>query len=241
MRDVSEEVSVAEDIERLRRQLAKAEESQRSHIARELHDDYSQRLMAMALNLRTAQRGEALAGAPEVHGSIVKVQAGLEALGADLHDLSRRLHPTVLDDLGLSAALRSECKRRSALSQVPVDIEEDDGLGDLQGEIALALFRVAQEAMSNAIRHGKARRVRVLLHRDQGDVVLCIEDNGVGFDPSELHGPGIGLSSMRERVRMVDGDFDLSSVRQGGTSVTVRIPCEPAIEQHDDVVAATDD
>ena len=147
----------------------------------------------------------------------------LARLSEDVHAMSYRLHPSVLDDLGLVEALRAECDR---VTQGGVRVEVDaHGVTKASGETSLCLFRVAQEAISNATRHGHASVVKVLLSaRDRG-LHLEVADNGSGFDPAQARErPSLGLASMRERVRLSKGLLEIVSTPGLGTTVIAWVP-----------------
>ena len=203
----------------LRRQLARAEEAERSRLARELHDDFSQRLAALSLTLQLS--GEKLQPVidPSEHQSLLEAQAGIEQLASDVHSLSRQLHPAVLDDLGLSAALRSECKMRGGRMEARLSMDDDGHCADVRGEVGLAFFRVAQEALQNASRHSGAEDISVSLRRNESNIELCIHDNGRGFEVGSTVGRGLGLSSMRERMHLVGGELTVKSDAGSGTKV----------------------
>ncbi|MEM8712152.1 MAG: ATP-binding protein, partial [Planctomycetota bacterium] len=153
---------------------------------------------------------------------LARAQNDLATLGEDLHDLSRRLHPAVLDDLGLSAALRSECNRRSSLTGLSIQFEDsatEACVDSLSGDLKLALFRIAQEALTNAIRHAQPTSIEVKLDSDERRIRMTITDDGIGFDTRGVRGPGIGLSSMDERIRLVDGRLSVTSRPSRGTEV----------------------
>ena len=152
----------------------------------------------------------------------------IEALASDVHRLSRQLHPAVLDDLGLVAALRSECVRRSELSSAQIEFEVEGSLPQLSGEARLAIFRVAQESMQNAVKHAGASRILVRVSEVPASLELIVQDDGRGFEPTREHRSGIGLSSMRERMHLVEGSLFIESVPGKGTTVRAIAPSSPA-------------
>ena len=149
----------------------------------------------------------------------------LAHLSEDVHAMSYRLHPSVLDDLGLVEALRAECDRVAHSGDVRVEVEAHGVPKTVSSETSLCLFRVAQEALSNATRHGRASAVTVLLTpRDRG-LQLAVGDNGSGFDPaSSRERASLGLASMRERVRLLRGLLDIESTPGRGTTVIAWVP-----------------
>jgi signal transduction histidine kinase len=199
--------------------LITAHEDERKRLARELHDDLTQRLALLAID---AGLMEEAADAPE---GIRPLREGLVRLSEDVHALSYRLHPSVLDDLGLIEALRAECERVARHGTLRVDVDASGVPGTLTAEASLCLFRVAQEALSNAARHARASAVTVLLAPSGKGLQLAVSDNGSGFDQD---GPrdraSLGLVSMRERVRLLQGELDIESTPGRGTTVVAWVP-----------------
>lgn len=225
------EVESQQRIAALRRQLSDAEENERARIARELHDDLAQRLAAVALavgSLETPTGPTEMASSALEEGSspglIQSIQDSIRELAHDVHWLSRRLHPTVLDDLGLTAALRSECARRAARVPFSIDFEDDGSAKDLKGEAGLAVFRIVQEALQNVANHADATVAIVRLHTEGEHLVLEIEDDGCGMSNEDRSGPGIGLASMSERAKLVGGELTILSAEIGGLLVRVTLP-----------------
>ncbi len=192
-----------------------AHEDERRRLARELHDDITPRLARLAID---AVRLAPAAGA-------ASMQAELASLSKDVHGFSYRLHPTVLDDLGLADALRAECERIASGQQIDVGLEARGVPENLPREVAVCLYRIAQEALRNIVRHARARTVRVaLLPKDQG-LQLSVVDDGNGFDTDALFAkPSLGHASMRERVRLLGGRLQLRSVPGQGCSVVAWVP-----------------
>jgi methyl-accepting chemotaxis protein len=203
-------VSKAE-LEELSRRLIQAQEEERSRLARELHDDVSQRLAALAID----------AGRMKIPG----FQQRIADLARDVHGLSRSLHPAMLRDLGLVAAIETEARGLFDRGGPPVHLSAGGDLETLSEEAALCLYRVTQEALANAHRHGEASEVRVLLTRGDGRVRLEVEDDGKGFDrDSKEFRAGLGLASMRERVELLGGRFAVHSRAGEGTKIEVELP-----------------
>lgn len=221
--DLSRRDQDAKSMAELRKSLVRAEESERSRIARELHDDLSQRLAALALEARMADDG--MLDPSELEASPMRsFQSEIESIARDVHGISRQLHPAIVDDLGYLAALRSECSRRSRLGPLSVLLDVESGVEDPPRETALALFRIAQEAMRNAERHADAAGLWVSVTADQWGLEMEIRDDGAGFNEDAVCIGGIGLKSMRERARLVGGDIEIETEPGAGTCVTVRVP-----------------
>ena len=147
------------------------------------------------------------------------------SLSEDVHALSRQLHPSILDDLGLVDALRSECASVARREGVAVAYRPDDVPASLPKDVALCVYRVAQEALRNVVKHAGTEEARVSLVRPGRELILTVQDRGVGFDAAEVRSrEGLGLSSMEERVRLVRGNSSVDSEPGRGTTVTVRVP-----------------
>jgi len=206
--------------------LITAYEDEGRRLARELHDDITQRLAGVSIEAATLGRLAEPAARAAAEQSI---SGELARLSRDVHALSYRLHPSVIDDLGLEEALRIECARLARPGTVDVVFEADAADGGVRGESALYLFRIAQEALRNSLRHAAATHVRVTLRPDRGGTELSISDDGRGFDPAaERDRPSLGLAGMRERVALLGGRLDIRSRQGQGTSVTAWIPSSGA-------------
>jgi signal transduction histidine kinase len=212
-----------DDLRRLAGRLLQAQERERRRIAREMHDDWTQRLALLAID---AAKLEQLLDRPGEAARLVgEMREGLVSLSEDVHALSRRLHPAILDDLGLADALRSECASVAEREGVVVTYRPSGVPASLPREAALCLYRVAQEALRNVVKHARTGEAWVTLGAARGEVVLCIEDLGVGFDAAGARTrAALGLSSMRERVRLAGGELSVASEPGRGTTVTARVP-----------------
>ena len=204
--------------------LISAQEVERARIARELHDDVGQRLASFSIALGTLRRRLPNSLQP-VSDELAGLQRETVTLGNDLRLLSHELHPALLEHLGLVDALRRRCEEVSAESGVTVALDVTSDLGQLPDEVALCLYRVAQEALRNVVNHAQARSARVELSRQNGRVAMRIADDGQGFEPGTAVGQrGLGLISLDERVRMLAGTFAIESSPQSGTIVSVMVP-----------------
>jgi signal transduction histidine kinase len=149
----------------------------------------------------------------------------LVRLSEDVHAFSYRLHPTVLDDLGLVDALHSECDKASHGQAIRVDLKVGEVPERIPREFALCLFRIAQEALRNVYRHAKAKTVSVSLQPRNDGLELIVADDGVGYDvDGSRERPSLGHASMRERVRQVGGDLEIRSARGSGTTIVAWVP-----------------
>jgi signal transduction histidine kinase len=203
--------------------LLTAHEDERRRLARELHDDLTQRLARLAIDAGGLERGGGRSSVED--GTARSMRDELIRLSEDVHALSYQLHPSVLDDLGLVEALKAECDRVSRREPVRVSVEARDVPPELPSDAALCLFRVAQEALRNVVRHARARAVRVSLVPSDGGLRLAVQDDGIGFDPAASRGgPSLGHASMRERVRLIGGELDIDSAPGRGTTVVAWVP-----------------
>jgi signal transduction histidine kinase len=204
----------------LSRRLIKVGEQERARLARELHDDVTQRLALLAIDAGREESGAA--GAPRA--VMRSMREGLIRLSEDVHALSYRLHPSLLEDLGLFAALQTECERFSRSCPTYLNADPATLSASLPNDVALCLYRVAQEALRNAGRHAQATRTDVRLERLDGGLELVVTDNGVGFDPGRLNGASLGHASMRQRVLLLGGRFHIDSSPGEGTAVHAWVP-----------------
>jgi signal transduction histidine kinase len=224
LRDITESKRAEESLLDLSRRLIRAHEEERALLARELHDDLTQRLAVLAID---AGRAELAAPDRAQALELKSVREGLVRVSEDIHSLAYQLHPSVLEELGLAEALRTECERRARQGRLEVSVDLDPLPAVVGKDAALCLFRVAQEALNNVIRHAGARAASVALRQMDGGLLLAVRDDGRGFDPAT---PGkarsLGLASMRERVRLVSGTLDVESAPGRGTAIIAWVPTE---------------
>lgn len=227
--NITERKRAHEERQRLLRRLMTAHEDERRHLSRELHDNLGQYLSALLLGLESVARVPDLPGAAVNQLSYLKETT--QQFELDVHSIALELRPTILDDLGLEAALSSfarEWARRHA-HQIKA-VFTSSGFASINGrlpfDIEVAIYRVVQEALTNASRHSNARIVSIILERDKSQVRVTVEDDGVGFDVEKLmSGPAesqLGLMGMQERVQLVGGEFKIDS--GAGTTIVVTIP-----------------
>jgi len=202
--------------------LLTAHEDERRRLARDLHDDVTQRLARLAIDAAGLERD-----APGVPGKVAArgVREDLVRLSEDVHGLSYQLHPSVLDDLGLAEGIRAECARVERQDAIAVDVDVDAVTGKLPREPTLCLFRIAQEALRNVVRHAHAHTVGVRLVPDGGGIRLTVRDDGRGFDAAQGNAmASLGRISMRERARQAGGSLRIESAPGHGTTVTAWAP-----------------
>jgi PAS domain S-box-containing protein len=211
-----------DELQALTARLLGLQEGGNKDLARELHDDLSQKLAALGMEVSTLLQ---TSGSPDKLPDRVRaLSARINSLAEGVHAMSRRLHPAILDELGLEAALKEECVAFSAQVGVPAQFESK-GPASLPEDVSLCLYRVAQESLRNIAKHAKATKVRVVLSGRKDGITLRVEDIGDGFDLNEVKGKGgLGLISMEERVRLVSGKFTIKSQPGKGTIVEVFVP-----------------
>jgi two-component system sensor histidine kinase UhpB len=207
----------AERRESARRSLV-AQEDERRRVAQELHDEVGQTLTAIVLQLERLRRR-----APdELKSELTEVREGARTSLEDVRRIAQRLRPEALEDLGLSTALETLCDRLSEQSGVAVRAELQRDAPNITPEMELVVYRVAQEAMTNALRHAHASNVQVELRRDDGRLMLSVLDDGVGLGANEA---GSGIQGMRERALLVGGRVQVRGL-DGGTEVRLELPLE---------------
>jgi signal transduction histidine kinase len=211
------------ELERLSRRLLTLQEDERRRIARELHDDYGQRMASLLFELAAAaERADAT---PDLRRAIQNAGEHLGNVAKDLQQLSRSLHSAVLDKIGLEAAIRSDCSSLRQRIAWEVDFESVGVPKRLPEPLSLAAYRVFQEALQNALKHSQTSRLSVSLFVEGPDLVLRVKDYGLGFDTeSGDRAGGLGLLSMRERLRMVGGALAIHSEVGKGTQLEARLP-----------------
>ena len=220
--DITESKQREEALKDLSRRLIRAHEEERALLARELHDDLTQRLAVLAIDVGSAEL--AAPDGPNA-GTLRAVREGLVRLSEDVHTLAYQLHPSVLEELGLLEALRTECERITRQGRVDVSARLAPLPEFVGREEALCIFRVAQEALNNVMRHAGARAATVDLRPMDGGLLLAVRDDGGGFDPAGTGGRrSLGLASMRERVHLVNGTVDVESAPGAGTSIVAWVP-----------------
>jgi signal transduction histidine kinase len=198
--------------------LLEAQDNERARIARELHDDISQQMALLMMDLEVLGASGSLE-----ESSVREVVARAEGVAKSVHDLSHRLHPAKLRLIGLPAALHA-LERELAQPGLAISIAHDGVPPDLAPELTVCVFRVAQEAVQNAMKYSKARTITVRLQGDARGLVLNVLDDGLGFDVAGAWGKGLGLISMQERLEAVGGTFEIRSSPGEGTRVTVNVP-----------------
>jgi len=203
--------------------LMTAHEDERRRLARELHDDVTQRLARLAIDAARLPSPSTGPATPSIHTRLAQ-------LGEDVHALSYRLHPSIVEDLGLSEALKAECEQMTRDDTLQLEMDICDMGNALSKDLALCLFRVAQESLRNVARHARATLVRITLRQRDDGIVLSVADDGVGFDLGSPRAKfSLGLAGIRERVRLVGGSVRIESAPSCGTSVVAWVPARVGV------------
>ena len=214
-------------LEELTSKLLAAQEHERQRIARDLHDDVSQRLAALVLEVASLEHHPSTVPG-ELTRALSPLREQLEQLSDDVHTLAYRLHPSLLEHAGLRPAVEDHVHQVSRRTGLPIHLKILDVPNVVPLDQATCLFRVMQESVQNVVKHAQATTVTVQLRGSSKGVGLSIIDNGKGFDPQDLHPhqQGLGLSSMEERLRQLHGFFRIQSRPSQGTKVCAWVPCE---------------
>jgi signal transduction histidine kinase len=226
--DVTERKEVEQERLEISGRLIRAQEEERRSVARELHDDFSQRVALQATELQMILDA---VGKPQSNVSkrLRELLRSMNELGTDLHSLSHSLHSSKLETLGLSLSVSSFCREFSKRHKIQIAFDQGALPEPMPSETALCIFRVVQEGLQNVNKHSHASRVEVHLTGGSSEISLILSDNGVGFDLSQKYASnGIGILSMKERARMLCGTFEIQSAPMKGTLITVKIPLNNA-------------
>jgi PAS domain S-box-containing protein len=221
--DVSEKRRATAELLDLGGRLIGAQEEERQRLARELHDDVSQRLALLEVELELL--GQASVTGVELTEKVARLSGRVKELSSDIHRLSYRLHPRRLERLGLARALDSLCRELGEQHQIRLEFEQEDVPESVGEDVALCLYRVAQESLQNVVRHSGARSATLLLRGESEGLRLEVTDSGVGFEPGDVRQRrGLGIVSMRERLRAVGGVLWIRSTPGKGTVVDALVP-----------------
>lgn len=218
--DITDQVESVTRLEAMSQRLVKAQEDERRRLARELHDEIGQQLTALGLNLRALERDVDADGRARLQDAQHIVGECLAAVSARVLDL----RPTLLDDIGLVAALDDYCRRQEERAGVCITLDAEPALEPLPDEIRITAFRLVQEAVNNAIRHAGASSIDVAVQRRDALLLLAIADDGRGFEPAVARGGGVGLEAMRERCALVGGMLRIDSADGAGTRLQAQLP-----------------
>jgi PAS domain S-box-containing protein len=222
--DVTEKRQAEEALTTMNQRLIDAQEEECSRIARELHDDISQRLATLTVSLDALSHTTRNLSTEERAPKIEELRKEVVDLAKDVHAISHRLHPARLDYLGLAEAAAALCQEMSNQSGIEIILHTDRVPRGLSRRKIVCLYRVLQEALQNAIKHSRAMKVEVLLRRKVDQLDLTVNDAGIGFDLKTTQGRGLGLVSMKERLKSVKGNLAITSEPKLGTTIHAWVP-----------------
>jgi PAS domain S-box-containing protein len=224
------------EIQDLAGRLIAAQEVERGRIARDLHDDLSQKLALLTIDIDQLGRQKVLPR--DVIDRVEEISRRAAEIATDVHQLSHQLHPTKLEALGLVSAIQSVCRDVSNQHGVAVEFKHERVPPVVAPDVALCLYRIVQESLRNVVKHSGSRRAMVSVAASDGMLVLQVADQGRGFDVGETDHAGLGLVSMRERVTFVGGDIVVRSTPGHGTRIGVRVPWTGARSRSQSAVAS---
>jgi PAS domain S-box-containing protein len=221
--DISDRKRADEVLAGMTRKLIEAQEQERARVARDLHDDINQRLALLSLEV-----GQLRAYPSEIEARGREVCKRIGEIAADVQALAHNLHPSKLEYLGAVAGMKSWCRDFAGRQKLELDFTTNVR-SPLPPEIGVTLFRVLQEALQNTVKHSGAKRVQVQLREDAEALHLVVRDSGRGFDlEAASRGKGLGLTSMRERIRLVNGKIAIDSKANSGTAIEALVPFDAA-------------
>jgi signal transduction histidine kinase len=233
--DITHSKQTEEALSKLNQKLIQAHEEERTRIARELHDDISQRIGLLAMRLDEVQRGHP-ASVIALKRVIGEVSKEVQELSSDVQALSHRLHSSKLEHLGLGAAAAAFCREFSEQQGVEIDFHSESIPKELSEEISVCLFRVLQEAVQNAAKHSGSVHFQVSIMGRSNEIELTVHDSGIGFEPeAAFTKEGLGLTSMRERLKLVSGKLLIDSGSRHGTTVCARVSHNPQMKSFETV------
>jgi PAS domain S-box-containing protein len=225
--DITHRKQAEEALVSLSGRLIEAQDEERKRIAREIHDDYSQRVALLALELERLAENEDSSG--ETSQKFHELFDRVSELGTDLHSLSHRLHSSTLESLGLRVGLQVLCKEFEKQQGMQVDFVHENISRGVPADAALCMFRIAQEALRNTKRHSGANRAEVRLEQLEGRLHLSVSDCGRGFNSNRPTAErGIGIHSMEERLRHLGGELQIQSRPMEGTRIDAWLPLKMA-------------
>jgi len=213
-----------EKLARLGRRLIDAQEEERKRIARDIHYDYTQRIAMLSIHLEEMLQNVGDAS-PETEEKLCELLDSIGELANDMHSLSHQLHSSTLESLGLVAGIRSFCREFAKREQIEIDFKHEEVPGGVPADAALCLFRVVQEGLRNVRKHSGAKNAAVRVEWSGGNLHVTVSDHGKGFEPgSPPESGGIGIWSMRERVRLLGGRLEIQSRLMQGTRIDAWLP-----------------
>ena len=230
--DVSERKRAEEALKDLGGRLIAAQEEERRRVARELHDDFNQRLALLSLELE--QLGQKIQTPQRLRESVKRAQAHAQEIAAEIHRLSYKLHPAKLDHVGLATAIKSLCTELTQSGKLKVHFHQTGFPAVVDRDITLCVFRIAQEGLRNCAKHSGAESAQVMLTRTRNSVRLVVSDNGCGFNTkTPLMEKGLGFISMKERLHLLGGEMNVYSRPLRGTRIEISVPLKLKAEPPD--------
>jgi PAS domain S-box-containing protein len=221
--DITHHKKMEEAISGMSRKLIESQEQERVRIGRELHDDIGQRLALLAVELQQLQQDSVTL--PEVLSRMGELQKQTTEIATDVQSLSHELHTSKLEYLGLAVAMRSFCREFGEHHKVEIDFQSHDLASPVPPDISLCLYRVLQEALHNSAKHSGGGHLEVQLWGTSDQIYLTVRDSGLGFDSEAAkESRGLGLISMQERVKLVNGTLSIESRPKRGTTICARVP-----------------
>jgi PAS domain S-box-containing protein len=227
--DIADQKDAEAALSRLSHRLIEAQEEERTRLARDLHDDFAQRTVGLAMQLHSVAQD--LPSHTSEHRRLRQACDLASTLSADIQAVSHRLHSSSLDHLGLVVAAAGFCQELSEQHHLEIAFSHHGIPADMPKDIALCLFRVMQEGVTNAFKHSRSREFHVSLWGGVSEIELIVRDSGIGFDrEGTTNRRGLGLTSMRERLKLVDGHLSIDSTPGRGTTLRARVPFSPKTE-----------
>ena len=224
IRDITDRKEIEQTLHDLAGRIINMQEEERRHLGREIHDHLGQRLILLALRLNELRAFPSIEPANR-EKRLDELSQLIDEINEDVRLLSHRLYPTVLRHLGIVPAVESLVAEFSTVRDIRIEFAADSIPAHLPSEVALCLFRIAEESLNNVAKHSGARSARLKLSASADAIHLIIEDDGTGFDPNAVEQKtGLGLVSMRERLRLVQGRFHIHSSPSQGTRIEAWIP-----------------
>jgi signal transduction histidine kinase len=221
--DITERKLAEAALANVSHKLIQAQEQERTRIGRELHDDIVQRLALLAIKLQQLQQSADLP--PEARTQTGELWKQTTEIATDVQSMSHELHSSKLQYLGLAAAMRGFCKEFGEQQNVEIDFQTHDVPSPLSPDIALCFFRVLQEALHNSAKHSEVQHFKVRLWGTSDEIYLAVKDSGAGFDREAAKtSRGLGLISMEERLKLVNGTLSIESQPKRGTTMHARVP-----------------
>jgi len=227
LHDITERKKAEEALARMSRRLIEAQEQERTRIARELHDNINQRLALLAVEVEASKQHQPRS-LEDMSQLLSNIHEQVTAVSSEVQSISHELHSSHLEYLGVVAALKNFCREFGQRQQLTIAFTQEVVPQSVSHEASLCLFRILQEALHNAVKHSNVRHFDVKLGCSGDQLELTVSDRGTGFDAEAvINKGGLGLISMRERVRLVNGTIEIESKPIGGTVIHVSVPFEP--------------